>query len=237
MVMMLPREDRVAHFHWASTNKQQPCFCKSTIDLDVLKLNATPETIASIFGIQHPQSIRIHDRATDKLIQLSTEKDKDSGALCWRVEPKQDYEVSVLVSDDDNDIPVVPINSIFRLFPGKDDDEKSERIEKLSNNFYHKLWDDETTPADLRKLFFSRTSSYKIQAFRQYDWFHETFGGPSMMDNDEREKHLLPKVMAKHTSSRMSKENAIAWLEIMNRSVEEEFPEEYKLRSALALYW
>jgi hypothetical protein len=26
-------------------------------------------------------------------------------------------------------------------------------------------------------------------------------------------------------------------LEIMNRSVEEEFPEEYKLRSALALYW
>ena len=240
MVMMLTREERVAHFHWASTNQQQPCFCKTTIDLDVIKLNASPETLAAIFGIRCPKRIELYDQNSGKLLPLPKEKDDESGALCWPVEAKRDYEVRVVQTVDDEEQPtvvVVPIHNIFPLFPGDNDDEKTERIEKLSNNFYEKLWHDEGTPKGLRDMFYSRFSTYKIQAFRQYDWFHETFGGPSLMDNCEREQHLLPKVMAKHTSSRMSKENAVAWLEIMNRSLEEEFPGEYELRSALALYW
>jgi hypothetical protein len=89
--------------------------------------------------------------------------------------------VHVLVSDDDHDIQAIN-TTIFPLFPGKDDDKKSERIKKLSNNFYQKLLGRQRgDTADLRKLFFRRTSSYKIQAFRQCNWFHETFGGPSMM--------------------------------------------------------
>ncbi|KAL3925233.1 MAG: hypothetical protein SGILL_000546 [Bacillariaceae sp.] len=236
---MLPREERVAHFHWASTNRQQPCFCNPVIDLDVMKLNASPETIAAIFGVRLPETIQIHDQKSGELIPLPGEGDEDKGAVCWSVEPKRDYEVRVV--DDDGacrDEPqVIPINTIFPLFPGDNDDEKAESIEKLSNNFYQKLWDDEATPMSLRDSFVRRTSSWKIQAFRQYDWFHETFGGPSMLDNYEREKLLLPKVMAKHTSSRMSKENAVAWLEVMNRACEEQFPNEFELRSALALYW
>ena len=58
-----------------------------------------------------------------------------------------------------------------------------------------------------------------------------------MMDSYEREKILLPKVMAKRTSSRMSKDNAVAWLEIRNRALEEEFPNEFELRWVLSLYW
>jgi hypothetical protein len=58
-----------------------------------------------------------------------------------------------------------------------------------------------------------------------------------MMEHMDRERHLLPKVMAKHTSSRMTREHAVAWLMIMNRALEEEFPHEYKLRSCLSLYW
>jgi hypothetical protein len=46
--------------------------------------------------------------------------------------------VHVLVSDDDHDIQAIN-TTIFPLFPGKDDDKKSERIKKLSNNFYQKL--------------------------------------------------------------------------------------------------
>jgi truncated hemoglobin YjbI len=231
MVMMLSREQRQAHFHWAETNKQQPCFCNPVIHLDVIKLNASPETIGSIFGIKKVDTISIHEKDTGKVVPLST----ITTTPTWDVEPEKDYEVRV--SYDENDPMVVPINQIFPLFPGNNNDEKSDRIQKLSENFYGKLWDDPDTPQGLRDLFFSRTSSYKIQAFRQYDWFHETFGGPSMMDNYEREKHLLPKVMAKHTSSRMSREYAVAWLQIMNKALAEEFPEEEKLKSALALYW
>ncbi|KAG7349217.1 bacterial-like globin [Nitzschia inconspicua] len=240
--MMLPREERLAHFYWSSSNRQQPCFClvdKDMVDLDVIKLHISPELIAAIFGVRQPESIRIYDKDSGTMLALP-DKDQTAHAWSWPVEPKHDYEVRTDVVDErdiENEEPVVPIHRIFPLFPGDTDDAKSERIEQLSENFYSKLWSDPDTPAGLRDLFFSRTSSYKIQAFRQYDWFHETFGGPSIMENCEREKHLWPKVMAKHTSSRMSREHAISWLNIMNRALEEEFPDEWKLRSALALYW
>jgi hypothetical protein len=58
-----------------------------------------------------------------------------------------------------------------------------------------------------------------------------------MMDNYERTKHILPKVMAKHTSSRMTPQHAIEWLNIMNQALEEEFPNETQLKKALELYW
>jgi truncated hemoglobin YjbI len=240
--LMLPREERLAHFHWAGTNQQQPCFCtvdKVMLDLDVIKLNISPESIAAIFGVRKPDSIQLYEKDSGALVALPENKNSSDYAWCWPVQPKKDYEVRVVSDSDDteNTEPVVPIHRIFPLFPGDDDDAKSERIEKLSENFYCKLWSDPETPSGLRDLFFSRTSNYKIQAFRQYDWFHETFGGPSMMESFEREKHLLPKVMAKHTSSRMTREHAIAWLNIMNRALEEEFPNEYQLRLALALYW
>jgi truncated hemoglobin YjbI len=246
--LMLPREERLAHFHWASTNRQQPCFCTvgiSPVDLDVIKLHISKETIAAIFGVRKPENIQLYDKESGKLIPLCKGNTiipgQDTGG--WLVKPKRDYEVRIDCdnnnnkNNDENEEPVVPIYQIFPLFPGEDDDVKSGRIEKLSHNFYSKLWDDPETPAELRELFFSRTSSYKIQAFRQYDWFHETFGGPSLMEHLDREKHLWPKVMAKHTSSRMTREHAVAWLNIMNRALEEEFPHQYKLRSCLSLYW
>jgi len=234
IVMILTKEERQAHFHWASTNKQQPCFCNPVIDLDVIKLTPSPLVIAAIFGVKKPETITIHEKDSGKLVPLPT---NGGGPTAWPVEPQKDYEVCVSSENDDNEEEVVPINQIFPLFPGNDDDEKSSRIQNLSENFYAKLWDDPDTPQGLRDTFVSRTSSSRIQAFRQYDWFHETFGGPSYMNNLEREKQLMPKVMAKHTASRMTKEYGVAWLNIMKKALEEEFPEEQKLKDALALYW
>jgi hypothetical protein len=183
--MMLPREERLAQFFGASTNRQQPCFCavgKSMVDIDVIKLHVSKELVAAIFGVRKPETIRLHDKGSGALIPFPEDTaDPGKDGICWPVEPKRDYEVRIVDDTNENEEAVIPIHKIFPLFPGESDDYKSERIEKLSQNFYSKLWGDPETPAELRELFFSRTSSYKIQAFRQYDWFHETFGGPSMM--------------------------------------------------------
>lgn len=249
--MMLTKEDRQAHFYWTGTNQQQPCFCttigdkdKAMIDLDVIKLHISPELLAAIFGVRNPNSIQLHAKDSGTLLSLP-DTDDNAEACCWPVKPKHSYEVRIDIQSNntntndniENEERVVPIHQIFPLFPGADDDAKSERIEQLSHNFYLKLWSSPETPSGLREVFFSRTSNYKIQAFRQYDWFHEAFGGPSITEDCDRQTHLWPKVMAKHTSSRMTREHAIEWLTIMNQALEEEFPHEYPLRSALALYW
>jgi truncated hemoglobin YjbI len=108
---------------------------------------------------------------------------------------------------------------------------------QLSNNFYSKIWNDDDTPSSFRDKFFSRSSSDKIQAFRQYDWFSEVFGGPSFRDDEARQRVLLPKVMAQHTSSRTTMEHAVTWLKLMQASIQEEFPDHPQLREALGLYW
>ncbi|CAB9518134.1 expressed unknown protein [Seminavis robusta] len=226
----MPKEQ--VHLHWASTNKQQPCFCNPEIYLNVTKLKATPETIAAIFGVKEPETIELKERENGKIIAL-----EEGEQPVWQLEPDCHYDVHV-AGCKDSLAPAVPINQIFSLFPGDTDDEKSDNIQKLSENFYGKIWNDKETPKEFQDRFISLTSSASIQAFRQYDWFHEVFGGPSMMgSSNPRKSILLPKVMAKHTSSRMTREYAITWLEIMDKSVNEEFPNEETLQAALKLYW
>jgi truncated hemoglobin YjbI len=211
------------------------------------------ETIAAIFGVLHPEWMQLsrqgHEQEEQHFVWSSEQQKR-----VWKLEPNQHYQVHVLHhdnhpndNDDDKSIEekeIVPIHGIFALFPGETDDEKSDRIHQLSETFYDKIWNDPETPKEFRDLFVSRSSSASIQAFRQYDWFHEVFGGPSMMMSSKsttapprRDILLRPKVMAKHTKSRMTREHAMTWLHIMKRSVQDEFPNHTKLQSSLGLYW
>jgi truncated hemoglobin YjbI len=218
-----------AHLHWATTN-HQPCFCNPVIYIDLTKLAPTSETIAAIFGVYQPESIELRSYETQDLVPC------DERGI-WKLEPEQNYQVHVgNSSDDTTKDKVIPIQGIFALLPGDTDDEKSDCIQRLSETFYDKIWNDPATPVEFRNLLYSLTSSASIQAFRQYDWFHEVFGGPTMA-RQRRDKMLLPKVMAKHTASRMTRAHAMTWLHIMKQSVQVEFPNHPQLQSSLGLYW
>jgi truncated hemoglobin YjbI len=254
-------EGNKVHLHWASTN-HQPCFCNPVISLDLTntctssKLNPSQETIAAIFGVTHPEWIQLRDHDDHEEILVPHQS---SGVSKLEPEEQQQHSsgyqvhvVAVAVGSDNHNHNHnheeeeterrVPIHGIFALFPGDTDDDKSDRIQQLSENFYDKIWNDPETPSEFRNVFFSRSSSASIQAFRQYDWFHEVFGGPAMARAQEQESRrrrdvLRPKVMAKHTKSRMTRQHAMTWLHIMKRAVLEEFPNDSQLQSALGLYW
>ena len=237
---MMSRETRQSHLHWATDN-QQPCFCNPVIHLDVTKLTASPERIAAIFGHTQPELIILQVTEGGQEVTLVTDDDTNGGFPHWKLEPEKHYEVHTTsrdtIGENSDQAVVVPIRNIFQLLPGDTEDDKGERLQQLSNNFYAKIWHGDDTPSSFRDKFFSRSSSAEIQAFRQYDWLSEIFGGPSFRDDNIRETILLPKVMAKHTSSRMTTEHAVAWLKLMKESIQEEFPNEPQLQEALGLYW
>jgi len=234
----MSKEKKQAHLHWASDNYQQPCFCNSVVYLNTEKLKATPETTAAIFGIMDPTSISITKQdGQDQVIPLETAtSDGDNGSgdtsdPFWNLEADQHYDVHTTSTDK-----VVPMNQIFNLLPGDNEDAKSDRLNQLSMSFYDKIWNSPEVPDDFTKKFFSHTSSSKIQGFRQFNWFIEVWGGPSLV-GDMINTVLLPKLMAKHTASRMLPTYAMVWLKLMDTVIDEQFPSSPELKRAMGMYW
>ena len=228
---MPPRDAKQAYLHWSSSDNR-PCFCQPMLALN-LKLTATPETLAALFGIAEPSSVQVQMLGDTENLPLITNPSGDDEY--WPLEPDQHYQVST--NKDDDAVKVIPIKDIFSLLPGDTEVEKSERLQALSNNFYDKIWNDPTVPEDFHKKFHFVLSSSKIQAFRQYDWLFEVFGGPAFSGEPAHEELLIPKVMAKHTSSRMTLEHSVTWLNLMARSIDEIFADCPDLQHSLGLYW
>lgn len=221
----MSKEDRMAVLHWSSTNAQ-PCYCIDPYPLDTCRISATPETVANLFAISNKDTITVTEVGGKNEVELV------DGS--WPLEAQKEYTVSTTDSMEG----VVRIKKMFALFPGKDEDEKTDRIHALSKNFYSKIWHGKDTPEDFKKTFISRVSTDEIQAYRQFNWFLEVFGGPSMFEEEGRgEKHYLPRTMAKHTSSRMTMEHSVTWLKLMRQALEEEFPEDPQVKKALGIYW
>jgi len=225
--------------------------------LNLHALSATPETLAALFGIYDPSSVRVHalggssvvDKVDMPMIEQSD--DHDDPVAYWPLESDQHYQVSTTktTGTEDDDSVVVPIKEIFALLPGTTEDEKSDRLRALSDNFYDRVWNDDAVPPDFHAKFHFVLSSARIQAFRQYDWLYEVFGGSSYAGEASREDHLVSKVMAKHTRGRMTLQHSLTWLRLMARSIDEVFPDRdddgddddhddiMKLRRSLGLYW
>jgi truncated hemoglobin YjbI len=232
------------------------CFCGNLpVPLDLSKLHATPETLAAIFGVRNPESIIVVDQDTKQIVPLSLKVVVEASFTPrWNLLPDHHYWVQLLprtkttrddtthnndVDDVDHhhDHARVPIRKIFTtLIPGSNDEEKGDRLHNLSNTFYAKIWHDPTTPKDFFDKFYSRFASDEIQAFRQYNWLIEVFGGPSLQDGGDL-TYLHSRVMAKHTSSRMTLEHSLTWLRLMKRSMDEEFQDAPALIEALEWYW
>ena len=240
----MPRDTKaVAHLHWIGKDNAgndtlvtPKCFCRSPIAFPLAgKLQATPETVAAIFGVMEPSSIKLQRK--DQNIPSPLELfEGENGNLSWRLEEDVDYQVSVMNTDPSTS--VIPIKEIFSNIPGDTEEEKSERLQALSNDFYDRIWNQkEGVPDEFRSKFFSVTSNVKIQAFRQFDWLYEVFGGPAFAGEAGREDHLIPKVKAKHTSSRMTLEHSITWLQLMSQSVQHVFADFPEIQLSLTLYW
>lgn len=253
---------------WASDNPY-PCFCNDEIRFNVNRIEATPETLAALYGISNPESISVTGVEGDK-IDLIAEfcAESDHMKEFWPLESNDHYQVHSA-----EPAPPTPINKIFHLFPGDTDDEKTDRVEQLSKNFYRKIWEAADVPEDFRKcacqahtttstttigvpilhfsrlfshpsfsttlyytVFQNRFSSSDIQAFRQFNWFMEVFGGPKNGGADATQM-LLNRTMAKHPSRIMSVPHAKTWISLMNQAMMEEFPGERSLHHHLSLYW
>jgi truncated hemoglobin YjbI len=135
---------------------------------------------------------------------------------------------------------VVCIKDTFPLFPGNTPEEKLDRIQALSNTFYHKIWHGATTPPSFQAKFVNKLSSAEIQAYRQFNWLAEVFGGPSMFDGPgEGERYYKARTMAKHPPSRMTMTYSVTWLNLMKESIEQEFADhdDVPVKKALGTYW
>jgi truncated hemoglobin YjbI len=234
----MPKE--VAHLHWSVANDviQSPCFCNPHIQLDIGKLQATPETLAAIFGVRPPSALWLSPDEDANTTTTGSNGTAESTRLelvdrhHWPVQADGHYQVHVT---DDAILSSVPINKIFETIGDED------KIDALSRKFYDRIWNDENTPADFRATFVSETSKVEWQARRQFAWFCEIWGGPSYFSSElERQACLVPRVMAQHTKSKMSfaSGHPVTWLELMKAAVHEEFGDgDPHIPELLNLYW
>jgi truncated hemoglobin YjbI len=219
------KEERQALLRWGKTNAHS-CYCNDPYPLDVTRISATPETIASIFAISDRATITVEQVDGNGTVELVQGK--------WPLEAQKEYTISTTDAMDG----IIPIRKTFQLFPGKDEEEKTDRIHSLSKNFYSKIWHGKDTPEDFKKSFVNRVSSDEIQAYRQFNWFLEVFGGPSMFEEDgQGEKLYLNRTMAKHTASRMTLDHSLTWLRLMKQALDEGFPDDQKVKDAMGTYW
>lgn len=92
--------------------------------------------------------------------------------------------------------------------------------------------------SDFQAKFVNRLSSAEIQAYRQFNWFAELFGAPSLYDSPgDGERLLHAKTMAKHPPSRMTLDYSVTWLQLMKESIDQEFPDNVTLKTALGMHW
>lgn len=226
--MMSNKEENQAQLHWASSNAKQPCYCTVPFGLDITRIVPTPLMISHLFAIPDASSIKIYD---------SNENEVEFINGLWKLETQQDYYV---YTNDPIMDSVRCVNEIYPLFPGTTDEEKQDSMQALSNKFYDLIWHSPKTPETFKDKFVNKFSSAEIQAYRQYNWFAELFGGPSLYVNKgDGEKYLKPKTMAKHPPTRMSLDYSITWLKLMKESLDDVFPNEneMELKRVLGIYW
>ena len=231
---------RPVHLHWADdddddNNNARPCFGPVDLVLDLDKQSATPETLAALYGVLDPSVLTVWD-ANHAQVAL------DDNNHVWPLEADQHYHIQVpVVVDSYNDEKkatfLLPFAQIFAYLPGDTEEAKSDTLQSLSNTFYDKIWYDPTVPSDFSAKFVNSTSTARIQAFRQFDWLYEVFGGPAWAGEPPRETLLVPKVRAKHTSSRMTLEHSLTWLRLMDQTVQQVLADQPAIQQSMARYW
>lgn len=218
----------IAYFHWSCTRARP--FSRVQIQLDLSKLRASPETLASIYGVPLPQSLYLKQESNI----LSFDRDQQ----CWPdVQAGEHYQVHV-EKDDENEMHDATIKDLYQLVGGE------ERILGLSSNFYHRVWYDETTPPAFRRIFRhddkdnNNADSPEKHARNQAAWFCEMWGGPPRYTNQFGPKSLLRgRMLPLHSPRRMTFEHTMSWLQIMKAAVNEEFDNEQDIQKTLSLYW
>jgi len=214
---------KLAHLHWTGTKRP---FARPTIYLDLSKLQATPETVAAIFGVSKPDAIAL------ALAQKDREHHDDLELFenVWPLEAEKHYDVRVRL--EDATVPDVTIKDLHQTVGG------TERIRQLSLNFYNRVWHDTETPESFRSVFqANKASEPELHAHHQSSWFSEIWGGPKLYSEEHGQGTLLPRMLKKHTQSRMSYDHAISWLRTMKAATDDEFGGDPKIQHALGLYW
>ena len=227
-----PREERLARLLWSPEN-DVPCYVsENPYPLDVTRIDATALCLAHTFGVSSD------DIAAIEVTESSSGKEVSPVDGKYPLEPQKEYSILLSAEASTKYDKRLPISQIFSLVPGATEDEQSDRLQALSNNFYEKIWHADHISADFRKSFVNPMSSYEIQAYRQFNWFCEVMGGPTMYDEKgEGERYYKPRTMAKHTASRMTLEHSLTWLKLMRTTLDETMSDAPEFQAALEVYW
>lgn len=212
-------EDRFAFLEWTGNGT---CFCRSTIRVDLTKLEPTPETIGAIFGLPRVDKICItsEDGTTMKLIKGTPPS--------WQLKAGNTYKVVY----DSNDVSPCSIHEIYSFLG-----ENEEQIHKMSLAFYTRIWEDDKAP-DFQSHFTRSVKSPQEAADNQARWLIEMWGGPQRYTEKDGDGLVERRMLAKHSSKRrMTYGHACTWLDYMQEVVNQVYADNKEVKLVLGLYW
>lgn len=227
-----PQSDKIPIFensvelNWKGT---KPCFCREKI---VLNINSTPphthiyycETIAHIFGISDAKQMIIEDSESGALADTLSGDD-------WFVTMINGNKFSVNVKEE------YYLTSKYRIKEISQIIGKYSSVKKLSLTFYNRVWNDEENE-DFRQTFTQNSKSLEEAADNQSRWLWEMWGGK---DDTYTSKHgngtIFKRMLARHSKSQMSFENACLWLKHMKVATLETFGDDKDLIQSIFAYW
>jgi len=168
--------------------------------MDLSVLTPTADTIAAIFGSPSPAKLILRDAESGAAV--------DASALVAGAK----YNAN-LHSGCEDAMRWVPIKQIATHLD-------EERVRRLSNAFYTRVWADDEQPA-FRAMFTNHAASVEAAADAQWRWLIEMWGGAKRYSDSFGQGSLLTRMLSKHKAARMQYRFCRRWLEHMLAAMEE----------------
>ena len=197
---------------WKGSN---PCFCRNKI---VLNIDSTPphthkyycETIAPIFGISDVKQLIIRDAENGNIVNNSSGDE-------WFVAMINGKTFFVSAKDESfltSKYQIKDISGIIGDF---------SRVKELSLAFYKRVWKDPINE-EFRQTFIQNSPSIEEAADNQSRWLWEMWGGKNAPYTSKHgEGTIFKRMLARHSKSRMTFDNACTWLHHMKIATKETF--------------
>ena len=215
---------------WKGTN---PCFCRNKI---VLNIDSTPphthkyycETIAHIFGISDVKQLIIRDAESGNIVNNSSGDE-------WFVAMINRKTFFVSAKDESfltSKYQIKEISGIIGDF---------SRVKELSLAFYNRVWNDNENE-EFKQTFVLNSPSMEEAADNQSRWLWEMWGGKNAPYTTKHgEGTIFKRMLARHSKSRMTFNNACMWLNHMKIATVETFEdsqiESQDLIISVLTYW
>ena len=210
-------------------NGSKPCFCRNKI---VLNINSTPphthkyycETIAHIFGISDAKQLIIRDAETETIVNSSSGDE-------WFVTMINGKTFLVSTKDESSLSSKYQIKDMAAVIG------QFSKVKLLSQTFYNRVWNDIEND-DFRQTFILNSKSVEEAADNQSRWLWEMWGGKEAPYTTKHgDGTIFKRMLARHSKSRMSFDNACIWLKHMKLATVEIFEDDHDFIVGVFTYW